>query len=471
MKSFDYMADDNFIKSDSGEWQEFLAYSKKYAIDEKELAERRKYFTKKYAVHPIDGKVLSQDDLERTKKEAAKGQVKFLDTSSANRIFPRDLNTSKRSGADALAGFPKYSARLLLEFSLVTPLLTRDDEPFYLLDNPARKDHIFGCPFLSAAAIKGLSADAYQRAFPAKTDWKDLGKNDSERTHAYRLQDTSALRLFGLADDGADNGETPSQIGQLHFSPAWFSKIQFIVLNPRNAETARGKDPIQMEAIAPEQKSTIEVVYFNPNGSEQIVREDLARWLMSIAHWWSALGLGAKRLAGYGQIKIEGVKLQTVGWSNMPTSKMQTVTAAKKVEEKIEPPANYERYLAANGQLILETDLDALIEKETLALDEKIAELDKERRHTQGKAQSKAIQAWEKAKKNKDNQLSQLKNGYAKAKDYWEKVGSQQVITADGGSSVVNFALPEWAIEEKIELGTESWENMANWILGGANGQ
>lgn len=444
MGSFDYIADDD-VKPLTGDWVEKLTYAKKHVTNKEQLTKQRTEFI---TAHGIESSHRNQ------------GAHKTLSVPATVDSF--DLNTAKRSKEEALAGFPKYSARLLLDFSLVSPLLTRDDEPFYLIDNPARKDHIFGSPYLSAAAVKGLSFDAYQRAFPAKTDLKNL--EHSERILAYRLQDESAKRLFGLADDGANDDAT--QIGQLHFSPVWFKKVQFIVLNPKDKQTSMGVVPIQMEAIAP-QDGCVEVVYFSLQSNESQARQDLARFLASLSHWWTALGLGGKRLAGYGQIRPKKVTLQTVGWSNMPKEKQQVIQTQNKAVD-IEKPAHYDRYLK-EGILVAPEELDALIEQESLALDEKIAELDKNRRKVQGKEQRKANEAWEKAKKNKESQLNQLRNSYSKAKKYWDEVGHTQTQQAD--ETAIKVDLPTWQIEEKAEMGINGWTQMAEWIAGGMNGQ
>ncbi len=151
---------------------------------------------------------------------------------------------------------PLRSSVLTLGFQLATPLLTKDDDPFYLFENPVRRDHLFGVPYLSAAAIKGLSADAYQRAFPGDTPWKELVPSDSARipdparTLAFRRNDLHAMRLFGAADDGAEDA-AGSQRGRLHFSPAWFRHVQYLIMNPGDPTKGTGKDPIQFEAIAP----------------------------------------------------------------------------------------------------------------------------------------------------------------------------------------------------------------------------
>lgn len=219
---------------------------------------------------------------------------------------------------------PLLSATLSLKFRLLTPLLTRDDDPFYLFDNPVRKDHIFGLPYLSAASVKGLAADAYQRAFPV-SNWKGLGKDDQTRTLNFRRNDPSALRLFGIADDGLETpkgeDESHAQIGRVHFSPVWFEFVQYIIMNQQDADTAKGIVPIQFEAVAPvksDGKSAVEaelqLFYFNPGDEESIVRTDLARLLASLASWWPTLGIGGKRLAGYGAIQPVSAQCLANGW-------------------------------------------------------------------------------------------------------------------------------------------------------------
>lgn len=222
---------------------------------------------------------------------------------------------------------PRFSAALSLKFHLLTPLLTRDDDPFYLFDNPVRKDHIFGIPYLSAAGIKGLAADAYQRAFPA-ADWQALGKDDQARSLQYRLHDPHALRLFGIADDGVDTHG--SQAGRLHFSPVWFDAVQYLLLNPTDTKTGLGTVPIQFEAIAPNKpdgkpvEAELQLFYFNPGDTESIVRADMARFVASLASWWPALGLGAKRLAGYGAIKPTSATCHANGWTDWKTGHTET---------------------------------------------------------------------------------------------------------------------------------------------------
>jgi hypothetical protein len=228
--------------------------------------------------------------------------------------------------AEAMHDWPAGSARLRLRFRLLSPLLSIEQDTFGLFDNALRKDRLFLCPHLSAATIKGLAADAYQRAFPPATPWDQSGASDPERTRALRAADPSAGRLFGLANaDDTDVAQGPPGFvagqGRLQFSPVWFERVQFLVMNPQDPRTASGTVPIQFEAVAPDQEAQVDLIYFNPAGFDQsdegTVRADLARLLWALAQWWPALGLGAKRLAGYGAIAPLKARLEAVGWPSL----------------------------------------------------------------------------------------------------------------------------------------------------------
>ena len=226
-----------------------------------------------------------------------------------------------------LAHLPQRSALLRLGFTLTTPLLTRDDAPFYLFDNPARKDHVFSVPHLAAGSLKGLLADAYRHAFPG--DQALHGKDAAAKTAAFRRGDGSALRLFGLASDGSETPAAeealPSSSGRLHCTPVWFEHIQYLLLNPKDRATGMGTVPIQFEAIAPMTqdgkpvRGELAFFYANPaaaaEADEATVRRDLARLVMACAAWLPQLGLGAKRRAGYGGIVPIEAQCQARGWT------------------------------------------------------------------------------------------------------------------------------------------------------------
>ncbi len=452
MPSFDYMADETF-EAGRNDWMEQAALARKHAYNSAILTDARSRFVQTHAI--VDA-------------HRGQGESQTLDVPMKVNNF--SLNSSQSTKEDALKGYPQFSARLLLKFKVISPLLTRDDEPFYLFDNPARKDHIFKSPYLSAASIKGLSFDAYQRAFPHGRRQDPDTQQDCLR--AYRNQDVYAVRLFGIADDGAPNPEmeTQHQRGRLRFAPVWFRQLQFLVMNPQDPLTARGTAPIQFEAVAAGQTGCIEVVYFNPRGvadsDETTVRQDLARWLAAVASWWPVLGLGGKRLAGYGHIAIESVTLQAVDWLGIESDEPRSTSVKEAAPSKLDPPADYDRYLTVEGQLISEQDYQHRVEQQMLEWDAKIAALDQQRRYATGKAQSKAVKAWEKEKKKKESQLKQFAAGYRRACEYWQSSGHTESVKPDGEDEVPTLVFPDYRIDEKKLTGPESWLQMAYWMAG-----
>ena len=445
MSSFDMLADDDF-KPRNDDWVLQASRMRRGARSNRDLTDRRGEFLQAHGIQNAN--------------RMGQGKARVHRCTSHVGL---QLHTVSRSMEEALAGFPRYSARLLLHFRLLTPLLTRDDDPGYLFDNPARKDHIFGEPYLAAASLKGLSADAYQRAFPGKRPWDELGGEGAkahDRVRAFRMADPHAMRLFGIADDG---GETlrDSVAGRLHFSPVWFQALQLLVMNPGDARNAIGTLPIQFEAVAANQPGVLEVMYFNPLGSaasdEAAVRADLARWLAAVATWWPALGLGAKRLAGYGAIGIERVELQAVGWSGMTAQENKSAQAGA-VES---PPSYYRDYLDENGRPLSEEALQAGLAGRVQQKDTEIQKLDEAWRTAQGKAVKRAKKALDKAKNQRDALEQDSKAEHRKVIEYWEKHGQAEITDAVSVSSAP-------VLESRTGTGEDSWMKMARWIAGEA---
>ncbi|HRD88620.1 MAG TPA: hypothetical protein PK752_10270 [Accumulibacter sp.] len=290
MKAFDFLADAQSVP-DPKDWQQCgtLARAKIEGADDraiqKSLTDARTQFLRN---HFIAAGQSTQRGQGSARVRTSDGLVRL----QAAELLP---------AVPDLACLPEGSATLELGFSLLSPLLTRDDDPFYLFDNPVRKDHIFSAPFLAAASVKGLCADAYRRAFSDQPATASIEE--------WRGADAHALRLFGIADDGLQQG---SRVGRLHFFPVWFDLVQFLVMNPRDPKRGTGKLPIQFEAVAPVDargqavRGTLAAFYFNPLGDSDKTPgdaiADVARFIAACAAWLPVLGLGAKRLAGYGAI-------------------------------------------------------------------------------------------------------------------------------------------------------------------------
>lgn len=299
-------------------WQAHAAHLRRGVMEPADLTKRRSEFLIRHAMQ-LEG-VGVQEALDDTRKARGTARALPCQTKEIDRA-------GLRQPAVDMVLLPEYSAAVTLRFQLLAPLLTRDDDAFYLFDNPVRKDHTFGVPFLAAASVKGLAADALQRGFPPELDWKTLGKNDQERKTAYRRKSALARRLFGVA---SDEKESDSEAGRLHFSPVWFSHVQYLVMNPTKQDgSGIGTQPIQFEAVSPVDdkgkpvQGEVSFFYFNPAGAKEAdeitARTDLACLVGALAAWWPALGLGAKRLAGYGAVVPLAAKCSGNGFADMKT--------------------------------------------------------------------------------------------------------------------------------------------------------
>lgn len=281
-------------------WQAHVAHLRRGVVEARDLTARRGEFLIRHALE-LDG-VSVQQALDDPRK--ARGAARSLPCAM------REIDAAGLRGAGVdVAALPLGSAAVDLRFRLISPLLTRDDDAFHLFDNPVRKDHVFGVPFLAAASLKGLAADAFRRGFPVEGE--PARGNAQERTVRYRRSSAIARRLFGIASDEPE--AFASAAGRLHFAPAWFPHVQYLVMNPtKNDGSGIGTLPIHFEAVAPADdkgravEGTVSFFYFNPAGAAEAdletARTDVACLVGALAAWWPALGLGAKRLAGYGAV-------------------------------------------------------------------------------------------------------------------------------------------------------------------------
>ncbi len=316
--NFEFLAQDHTeAESARWNWQSHASHLRRDVTRPEDLTGKRTTFLIRHAM-TLEG-VTVNDALADTRRARGRAKLLLCPTQELEkaRLFKPVFDVTR---------LPEFSAVITLQFQLLAPLLTRDDDPFYLFDNPVRKDHIFGVPHLAAASLKGLAADAFQRGFVHEEPWATLGNNDQTRTMRYRHDNAMAERLFGNASD--DSAAFASQGGRLHFSPVWFSHVEYLVMNPTKDDgSGIGTQPIQFEAVAPidergkPAKAEVSFFYFNPagtkNAEEATARADLACLVGTLAAWWPTLGLGAKRLAGYGAIEPLAAVCHGTGYADM----------------------------------------------------------------------------------------------------------------------------------------------------------
>ncbi|MFN3742950.1 MAG: RAMP superfamily CRISPR-associated protein [Anaerolineales bacterium] len=198
---------------------------------------------------------------------------------------------------------------LQVEFELLTPWYSKDDRVFHVLDNPVRKDRVFGVPFMSAASWKGMLRWAC-RMQEGLREHLEEGKKFEEWKEPDWI-----LHLFGN-----EKGEERSfHQGALVFYPTWFNKIGFEVINPHSRERRAGTRPIYYEVVPgrrpkqsnPEEleeggKGTLWLLYAPWPGMKPLAdpKDFLPKLLEAIEMLLTTYGISAKRTVGWGTAKI-----------------------------------------------------------------------------------------------------------------------------------------------------------------------
>lgn len=188
-----------------------------------------------------------------------------------------------------------------VEFALEQPWYSKDDRPFHVLDNPVRKDRVFGVPFISGSTWKGLLRWAC-RMKDGKL--KKHLKEHNMQTEGWEEPDW-ILHLFGN-----EKGETqPEKFhrGALVFYPTWFSKVGFEVINPHSRETRAGKGPIFYEVVPEGTDGALRILYAPPpNSRDEVEPADAVSNLIDAIHdLLTEYGMSAKRTAGWGTARVE----------------------------------------------------------------------------------------------------------------------------------------------------------------------
>lgn len=188
---------------------------------------------------------------------------------------------------------------IAITFTLKTPWFAKDDRPFHVLDNPVRKDRVFGVPYLSASSWKGLLRWTY--GMETRLIGSDP-ENDSEKLNQAKRQ---IVHLFGNERDEKER----FQSGALAFYPTWFDKVGFEVINPHSRKTRAGRQPICYEVVPAETEGHLRLLYAPLPGQAERDKVEPLDALLKLVECTEDLltkhGISAKRTAGWGAAEIK----------------------------------------------------------------------------------------------------------------------------------------------------------------------
>jgi CRISPR-associated protein Cmr2 len=184
---------------------------------------------------------------------------------------------------------PFGSFYIQFKFKLLKPYISRDDNAFYIVDNPIVREKVFHLPMVRSTAWKGSLYHAL---------WQIGGCQNEE------LQEQQIKRMFGTAND-----EQPEEgkSGRLYFYPSFFTQTGMEVINPHDRKTRVGKNPILIESVPIGAEATFTLLYapLDRVGKENDkTRNQVITDMKLVAEGMEALftiyGFGAKTSSGFG---------------------------------------------------------------------------------------------------------------------------------------------------------------------------
>lgn len=230
-----------------------------------------------------------------------------------------------------------YSFFLQFKFTLAKPFISRDDETFYIIENPVKKDKVFKVPLMSASGWKG------NLRWTAEKNFVDTMANDPNDIFAKRLQ---LIRMFGNETEAINrylNGcisqklfnnrkkkevdEIDNQFkeyvekqipvtkdvtglqGRLYFYPTFFDNIDLEVINPHDRKTKAGKNPIYFEVVPANATGIFSLLWFpfdlveNSTARKQALKQDWQVIKKALKNMFFIYGFSAKKTSGFGFVE------------------------------------------------------------------------------------------------------------------------------------------------------------------------
>jgi CRISPR-associated protein Cmr2 len=232
-----------------------------------------------------------------------------------------------------LTTLPVYSFALHFTFTLAQPYLSKDDNAFYIVDNPIVRDKVFRLPLVRPSGWKGsLRAALWQLGY----------RHDGEKYEDERVQ-----RMFGEI-----RGDDTGQAG-LIFYPTFFTETSLEIINPHDRVRRVGKNPILFESVPVDASGRFTLLYvpFDRVGQDEgetklQLAQDLPVLAAGLQAMFTVYGFSAKRTSGF------GLAQETVSEGTLTLRIAGPQTAAPPLPEAPSAPAqDLPRYLEAPGRL------------------------------------------------------------------------------------------------------------------------
>ncbi|GIU72013.1 MAG: CRISPR-associated protein [Candidatus Nitrosocaldaceae archaeon] len=288
------------------------------------------------AVSQKDLKIYAQTGVTKRKSELkGKGGIKLLlhDKAEYNNYIKSQCQIMKtlniNTNIDNIDILPKSSFYINIKFTLKTPYISNDDVPFYIIDNPIKKEHIFKIPMVTASSWKGnlrwtmmkqLEMDSLndkefaERRFRLSLLFgteKGIDENKGFAEYMKMLRPSADIIYKNKLKEYFNTTYTRFE-GRLRFYPTYFDKIDLMIINPHDRVTKTGIKPIYIECVPERAKGEFSLLYIPIDligrdvKMEEEIEKDLKLVSEGIRDMLCKYGFSAKKSSGFGIVeKIE----------------------------------------------------------------------------------------------------------------------------------------------------------------------
>ena len=260
-----------------------------------------------------------------------------------------------------------YSFGIYVEFQLKAPYFSKDENEFYIIQNPILKETNFKVPMIRGSSWKGALAHAFReiinesqpskkrkksasffRIFGAGSDTikaieQSFKKDNKKGIFIEKLIELILFELgleinqtlvkkvkalenknwkdlieeiqkwvFQSMEDPKGNlpKELKTHRGRAIFYPTYFDRISLEIINPHDRRKRAGTVPIHYEVVPKYTKGVFQLIYIPYDGItkteetlKEEVKEDLENLLEAVEKL-SQLGIGAKTKLGWGRFEL-----------------------------------------------------------------------------------------------------------------------------------------------------------------------
>lgn len=249
-----------------------------------------------------------------------------------------------------------YSFILKADIKLQSQYFSKDDDEFYLIQNPCLKDKAFKVPMVRGSGWKGTIAKAgkdlinenieyfssYVRVFGTGSDeYRELIDNlekDKKLTEVlinYLLFELGKklekkdikdiknkpeeyLKKLNKNLTGNNIKEIPYlniHKGRVIFYPTFLDKLSLEIINPHNRKTRAGTTPIHYEVVPKDSDGILQIIYIPHDGiltKKEILKEEVEKdikFLTKCIEKTAENGIGAKTKLGWGRLGMSNKKV------------------------------------------------------------------------------------------------------------------------------------------------------------------